>query len=407
MPFRELGLNEEIISAIAEMGYTEPTPIQRESIPLVLAGRDVVAAAQTGTGKTAAFALPLMQRIGLGDGRPIALVVSPTRELAQQIEKVAAVVGRHTGQRTSIVVGGVKYEPQVKRFKTGVEILVATPGRLIDLHERKDVDLSQVKVLVLDEADRMLDMGFWPSVRRILAYIPKERQNLLFSATLSEDIMNIVGRMLHDPAYVEIAHRGTTAEGVEQAIMPVEQSQKPELLAGVLARRGADRVLVFTRTKMRADMVDTILTRMGIKVGVMHADRNQAQRQKALEDFRSGQLDVLIATDIVARGIDISDISHVINYDVPENPEDYVHRIGRTGRAGASGYALTFVGPDEIVQLREIEYMLGRNLPVEDLDGFPYRDGRIIPFEGRPTTKKKRSVFGGKVSGSRRGSRRL
>ena len=408
MTFRELGLNDDISSAIEEMGYTEPTPIQTESIPLVLAGRDVVAAAQTGTGKTAAFTLPLMQRIGLGDGRPIALVVSPTRELAQQIEKVAAVVGKHTGQRTCIVVGGVKYEPQVKRLKSGVEILVATPGRLLDLHERKDVDLSQVRVLVLDEADRMLDMGFWPSVRRILAHLPKERQNLLFSATLSEDITNIVGRMLHDPAYVEIAIKGTTAEGIEQAIMPVEQSQKPDLLAGVLARRGADRVLVFTRTKMRADMLETILAKMGI-TRRRHARRPRlrTQRQAALEDFRAGKMDVLIATDIVARGIDISDISHVINYDVPENPEDYVHRIGRTGRAGASGYALTFVGPDEIVQLREIEYMLGKNLPIEDLEGFDYRPGRIIPFEGRPFKKVKRSVFGGKVSGSRRGSRRI
>jgi ATP-dependent RNA helicase RhlE len=407
MTFRELGLDDDLLAAIEEMGYTEPTPIQCESIPLVLAGRDVVAAAQTGTGKTAAFALPLMQRLGRGKGKPLALVVSPTRELAQQIEKVAAVVGKHTGQRTCIVVGGVKYEPQVKRLKSGVEILVATPGRLIDLQQRGDLDLSDVRVLVLDEADRMLDMGFWPSVRRILAYLPAERQNLLFSATLSEDVTTIVGRMLHDPAFVVIAVRGTTAEGVEQALMPVEQSQKPELLAGVLQRRGADRVLVFTRTKQRADMLETILARMGITVGVMHADRTQGARQAALEDFRAGKMEVLIATDIVARGIDISDISHVINYDVPENPEDYVHRIGRTGRAGASGYALTFVGPDEIVQLREIEYMLGRNLPIEDLDGFPYRDGRIIPFEGRPTTKKKRSVFGGKVSGSRRGSRRL
>ena len=407
MTFRELGLDDDLLAAVDEMGYTEPTPIQLESIPLVLAGRDVVAAAQTGTGKTAAFALPLMQRLGRGNGKPLALVVSPTRELAQQIEKVAAVVGKHTGQRTCIVVGGVKYEPQVKKLKDGVEILVATPGRLIDLQQRGDLDLSEVQVLVLDEADRMLDMGFWPSVRRILAYLPAERQNLLFSATLSEDITNIVGRMLHDPAYVEIAVRGTTAEGVEQAIMPVEQSQKPELLAGILQRRGADRVLVFTRTKQRADMLETILVRMGIKVGVMHADRTQGARQAALEDFRAGKMEVLIATDIVARGIDISDISHVINYDVPENPEDYVHRIGRTGRAGASGYALTLVGPDEIVQLREIEYMLGKNLPIEDLEGFPYRDGRIIPFEGRPNTKKKRSVFGGKVSGSRRGSRRL
>ena len=407
MTFNELGLNKDILAAVEEMGYTDPTPVQLESIPLVLAGRDVVSAAQTGTGKTAAFTLPLMQRIGMGTGAPRALVISPTRELAQQIEKVAEVVGSHTGQRTCIVVGGVKYEPQVKRLKDGVEVLVATPGRLIDLQQRGDLDLSEIEVLVLDEADRMLDMGFWPSVRRILAYLPAQRQNLLFSATLSEDITQIVGRMLHDPAYVEIAVKGTTAEGVEQAIMPVEQSQKPELLAGVIARRGSDRVLVFTRTKQRADMLETILSRMNIKVAVMHADRTQSARQAALEDFRAGKIEVLIATDIVARGIDISDISHVINYDVPENPEDYVHRIGRTGRAGASGYALTFVGPDEIVSLREIEYMLGKNLPCEDLEGFVYREGRIIPFEGRPSVKKKRSVFGGTISGSRRGSRRL
>jgi len=407
MTFDELGLNPDILAAVTEMGYTEPTPVQLQSIPLILEGRDVVAAAQTGTGKTAAFALPLMQRVGMGTGSPIALVVSPTRELAQQIEKVAGVVGKHTGQRTCIVVGGVKYEPQVKKLKAGVEILVATPGRLIDLQQRGDLDLSKIEILVLDEADRMLDMGFWPSVRRILAHLPKKRQNLLFSATLSEDITNIVGTMLHDPAYVEIAVRGTTAEGIEQAIMPVEQSQKPELLAAVLERRGADRVLVFTRTKQRADLVEAIMERMGIRAGVMHADRNQAQRQKALEDFRAGNLEVLIATDIIARGIDISDVTHVINYDVPENPEDYVHRIGRTGRAGAEGYALTFVGPDELTQLREIEYMLGKLLEIEDIEGFPYRDGRIIPYASRPVTRKSRSVFGGKVSGSRRGNRRL
>lgn len=406
MTFEELGLNEDSLSAIADLGYSEPTPIQREAIPLVLAGRDVVGAAQTGTGKTAAFTLPLMQRIGRGSGAPLALVVSPTRELAQQIEKVSAAVGKKTGQRTALVVGGVKYDPQVKRLKKGVDILVATPGRLIDLYDRKDVDLSRVKVLVLDEADRMLDMGFWPSVRKILAYLPAERQNLLFSATLSEDIMGIVGRMLHDPAYVEMAVKGTTAEHLEQAIMPVEQSQKPDLLAAVLQRRGVDRVLVFTRTKVRADLIESILSRMGVRVGVMHADRRQKERQRVLDDFRNGKVDVLVATDIIARGIDISDITHVINYDVPENPEDYVHRTGRTARAGASGWALTFVGPDELPQLREIEYMLGKNLPVKDLDGFPYREGRIIPFEGRPTTRKAHSVFGGRVSGSRRGSRR-
>jgi len=403
MTFTELGLSEEILAAVAALGYDEPTPVQCEAIPLVLAGRDVVAAAQTGTGKTAAFTLPLMQRIGSGGKAPAALVVTPTRELASQIERVGSAVGEHTDQKVAVVVGGVKYGPQVAAVKAGIDVLVATPGRLIDLVERKDVDLSQVRVLVLDEADRMLDMGFWPSMRKILSFLPKDRQNLLFSATLSEEISQIVGRMLHDPAYVEIAVRGTTAEGIEQAIMPVEQSQKPDLLAALIEARGADRVLVFTRTKQRADLVETILHRKGLRVTVMHADRSQGQREKALEEFRGGKMDVLVATDIMARGIDISDIDHVVNYDVPENPEDYVHRIGRTGRAGASGYALTFVGPDEISQLREIEYMLGKVIPVYDLPDFPYRDTRIVPFEGRPTTRARRSVFGGRVM--RRGRR--
>jgi ATP-dependent RNA helicase RhlE len=397
MTFEELGLNESILAAVTALGYEEPTPIQEESIPLVLDGRDVVGAAQTGTGKTAAFALPLMQRIGMGSGSPLALVVTPTRELAAQIERVASAVAEHTGQRVAIVVGGVKYGPQVARVKAGVEVLVATPGRLIDLTERGDVDLTKVEVLVLDEADRMLDMGFWPSVRRILAFLPARRQNLLFSATLSEEVTQIVSRMLHDPAYVEMARRGTTAEGIDQAIMPVEQSQKPDLLAALLRRQGADRVLVFTKTKSRADLVQTILDRDGFKVAVMHADRNQQQRDKALKDFREGKVDVLVATDVIARGIDVTDIDHVVNYDVPENPEDYVHRIGRTGRAGASGYAITLLGPDEISQLREIEYLLGQLIPVRDLEGFPYREGRIVPFEGRPVQKKRHSVFGGKV----------
>jgi ATP-dependent RNA helicase RhlE len=401
MTFNELGLSQDILAAVEAIGYTEPTPVQREAIPLVLAGRDVVAVAQTGTGKTAAFTLPLMQRIGSGAKAPTALVVTPTRELAAQIDRVATAIAAHTGQKVATVVGGVKYGPQVDRMRAGVDVLVATPGRLIDLVERKDVDLSKVQVLVLDEADRMLDMGFWPSVRRILAYLPNSRQNLLFSATLSEEITQIVGRMLQDPAYVEIARKGTTAAGIEQAIMPVEQSQKPDLLAALIESRGADRVLVFTKTKSRADLVKTILQRKGLNVAVMHADRTQQQRDKALSHFAGGKVDVLVATDIIARGIDISEIDHVVNYDVPENPEDYVHRIGRTGRAGASGYALTLVGPDEITQLREIEYLLGKILPCQDIEGFPYRDGRIIPFEGRPAKKVKRAAFGAKARSGR------
>jgi len=399
-----LGLSPEILAAVDGLGYETPTPIQEQSIPMILAGRDLVGAAQTGTGKTAAFALPLMQRIGVGDGTPHALVITPTRELAAQIERVASEVGKHTGQRVAVVVGGVKYPPQVARIKAGIDVLVATPGRLIDLQERGDVDLSKIQVLVLDEADRMVDMGFWPSVRRIISFIPAKRQNLLFSATLTQEITQLVGRMLTDPAYVEVARRGTTADNVEQAILPVEQSQKPQLLAALIRERGADRILVFTRTKARADLVKLILSKDGFKVSVMHADRSQSERDSALEDFRAGKIDVLVATDIIARGIDISDIDHVVNYDVPENPEDYVHRIGRTARAGASGYALTLLGPDEISQFREIEYMLGTLLPIYDLPDFPYREGRIVPFDSRPVKKAHRSVFGGRVM--RRGPRR-
>ncbi len=401
MTFEELGLSNEILAAVAALGYVAPTPIQEQAIPLVLEGRDVVGAAQTGTGKTAAFTLPLLQRIGRGDGAPLALVVTPTRELAAQIDRVASEVCKHTGQRAAAIVGGVKYGPQIAPVKAGVELLVATPGRLIDLVDRGEVNLKRIEVLVLDEADRMLDMGFWPSVRKILSFLPKERQNLLFSATISGEVTTIVSRMLHDPAFVEIAVRGTTAEGIDQAIMPVEQSQKPDLLAAVIEEKGADRVLVFTRTKARADLVRTILDKKGLRVAVMHADRTQQQRDSALERFREGKVDVLVATDIIARGIDISDIDHVVNYDVPENPEDYVHRIGRTGRAGASGYALTLVGPDEITQLREIEYLLGKILPVHDVEGFPYRPGRIIPFEGRPAKKPTRAAFGAKKRSSR------
>jgi ATP-dependent RNA helicase RhlE len=398
MTFHELGLSEQILAAVAALGYEEPTPVQNRAIPLVLEGRDVVAAAQTGTGKTAAFTLPLMQLVGSGARSPKALVVTPTRELAAQIERVASAVAEHTDQRIAAVVGGVKYGPQVARIKSGVDVLVATPGRLIDLTERGDVDLSSVEILVLDEADRMLDMGFWPSVRKILAFLPSKRQNLLFSATLSEEITQIVGRMLHEPAYVEVARRGSTADRVEQAVLPVEQSQKPELLAALIRQRGADRVLVFTRTKVRADLVKAILEREGFNIAVMHADRTQQQRDKALKRFREGSVDVLVATDIIARGIDITDIDHVVNYDVPENPEDYVHRIGRTARAGASGYALTLLGPDELTQFREIEYLLGEHIPILDIEGFPYREGRIVPFAGRPVKKKSHSVFGGRVT---------
>jgi len=402
MTFEELGLSPLLLEAVDALGYTEPTPIQRDAIPVILSGKDVVGTAQTGTGKTAAFVLPALQLVPTGSRHPRVLVVSPTRELAQQIEQVGHAVSKVTGHRVGGVVGGVKYKPQVDRLMGGVDLLVATPGRLMDLHERGDVKLDQIEILVLDEADRMLDMGFWPSIRRILRWLPAKRQNLLFSATMSDDVLGVVRSALHEPVSVQIAPKGSTAEFIEQAIMPVDHSQKPDLLAAVLRVKGADKVLVFTRTKDRADLVERILAKEGFKVAAMHADRSQSQREAALKDFECGKTEVLVATDVAARGIDISDITHVINYDVPGNPEDYVHRIGRTARAGASGFAYTFVGPDEITPLRDVEYLLGIVLPVHDLEGFPYRDSRIIPSETRTATRARRSVYGGRVMNRRR-----
>ena len=401
--FSQLGLDETLLKAVSDMGYETPTPVQEQSIPFALAGSDVVAAAQTGTGKTAAFMLPTMQRIGRSK-QPLALVVTPTRELAQQIDRVATQIAKHTGHRVLTVVGGVGYEPQITKLARGVEVLVATPGRLLDLKDRGAVDLSKVEVLVLDEADRMLDMGFLPAMRKIVSSVPRNRQTLLFSATVDESISQVIGTLVNEPQYVEIARRGTAAATVEQKILPVEHSQKPDLLKAVLENRGHDRVIVFTRTKHRADAVARRLGKAGYRTAAIHADRSQNQRERALSDFRNGKVDILVATDVLARGIDISEVSHVVNYDVPNNPEDYVHRIGRTGRAGESGYALTFVGPDEIGDLRDIEFLLKKVIDVWDVPGFDYRDGRIVPSPDRPATRATRSVFGGRRGG--RGGRR-
>ena len=462
--FAELGLNEQILAGVNALGFTEPTPVQEQAIPLVLEGRDLVASAQTGTGKTAAFVLPALQLIaGLrsnapqvdgaampfasdegapvaqtaapqessddqpkrrrrrrrrGKGStpdapivipdvptaPLALVVTPTRELAQQIERVTTVVCGFTGQRSVIVMGGARFDRQLAELALGCDLLVATPGRLIDLMERKAVDLSQVRILVLDEADRMLDMGFWPSVRRIMQALPKERQNLLFSATIPPSIKSTVDAMLVDPALVEIARIGQTADTVEEHLCPVTQGQKTQLLAQLIRTGGAEpdavpeRVLVFCRTKHRVDDVSATLKSAGFKVEVMHADRRQEAREKALQRFRDGKVQVLVATDVMSRGIDVSGIDAVVNYDVPMDPEDYVHRIGRTGRAGATGHAYTFVAPDEVSQLREVEYFMHKLVPVWDLPGFDYDTGRIIPQAGRSTTKPTRTMFSGSRS---------
>ena len=404
--FAELGLNEHILAGVEALGFDTPTPVQAEAIPAVLEGRDIVASAQTGTGKTCAFALPALQLIAgtRADSThrgPFALVITPTRELAQQIENVVTTVGEKTGQRAVIIMGGTKFEPQIKALKSGCDMLVATPGRLIDLMDHDQVDLSQVRVMVLDEADRMLDMGFWPSVRRILKAIPEKRQTLLFSATIPPSIKSTVDAMLHDPQLIEIARIGETADTVEEHLCPVTQGQKTQLLESLLKTYDPERVLVFCRTKKRVDDVSAALKRAGIKVDVMHADRPQSAREKALERFRAAKVHVLVATDVMSRGIDVSGIDAVVNYDVPLDPEDYVHRIGRTGRAGATGHAYTFVAPDEISPLREIEYFTGKLVPVWDLEGFRYDATRIVPNAGRGTSKPTRRVFSGSRSRGR------
>ncbi len=401
MPFDTLGLSADLSAAVADLGYTEPTPIQAQAIPFVLDGRDVVGCAQTGTGKTAAFVLPALQRVP-AEGVLRVLIVSPTRELAQQIEVFATAVAAHTGHKVVAALGGVPLDPQIKALKHGVDMLVATPGRLLDLVNRNAADLSTVQIVVLDEADRMLDMGFWPDVRRILAQLPAKRQTLLFSATMAPEVLRIVNKNLVDPERIDIAPPATPIEAIHQALYPVDESQKVDLMVALMEAHGDfDRTLVFTRTKQRADAVVRALERVNVPATAMHSDRTQEQRTKALERFRDGRIRVLVATDVMSRGIDVDDISHVVNYDVPNSPEDYVHRIGRTARAGASGTAFTFVSIMEFPDLDAIEMLIDAEIPVENLEGFPYRE-RAIPMPGRLAIRKKRKAFGGRRPGRRR-----
>ena len=415
--FDNLGLDERMLKAVRHMGYTEPTPIQEQAIPLALAGKDLVACAQTGTGKTAAFILPSLQRLcerkpdqlspDRGGKRHIrALVITPTRELALQIDEVARITARNTGQMVTAVHGGVGYGPQLSHLRRGVDLLVATPGRLLDLQERGDLDLSHVEILVLDEADRMLDMGFWPDVRRIVNSLPAKRQNLLFSATMTPNVLRVIGAALTDPVTINIAPSATPVEEVEQTVYPVHQEQKADLLVELLGKRDLNRVLVFTRTKHRADRLCRVLERSRIRGAAIHSNRSQPQRQQALDGFKRGDYRVLVATDIVARGIDVDRISHVINFDLPSKAEDYVHRIGRTARAGAGGTAISFMAADEINSLRDIERLIGTVLPCQDLEGFEYIQ-RVVPSADR-TAKKvpPRLVYAGsKRAASRRYSR--
>ena len=363
--FAELGLSDSVLAAVADLGYETPSPVQAQAIPHVLAGRDVLAAAQTGTGKTAAFLLPTMSTLPRAARHhgPTMLVVTPTRELAQQIEDVCETVAKRTHHSSVTVVGGVSYNPQKSALRRGCDILVATPGRLVDLIEQGCANLSEVQVLVLDEADRMLDMGFLPAMRKIVGETPETRQTLLFSATLDEKAIGGIRDLVQDPAVVEIAHKGTVADTVEQYVLPVSLDEKNGLLAQVLKAEGPERVIVFCRTKHRADTCCKRLRRAEISCAPIHGDRSQAQRERALRAFREGRTDVLVATDVLARGIDVSDVRYVINFDVPMDAEDYIHRIGRTGRAGEMGWALTFVTVDDFDDLRDCERLMGMVVP--------------------------------------------
>ena len=365
--FAELGLSDAVLAAVDHLGYTEPTPVQAQAIPLVLQGRDIIAAAKTGTGKTAAFSLPSLDILARAERKKASamLVITPTRELAMQIQEVCQTIARTRGLRVANVVGGVKIEPQIDRLARGVDVLIATPGRLIDLMNQKAVDLSQVQVLVLDEADRMLDMGFLPSVRRIVEATPKSRQTLLFSATIDKGVLDQVDAMLNDPAIVQIAAKGETADTVEQYIAHVPHTLKPDLLAALLKERGHKRVIVFARTRHRADAACRKLKRAGYHAEAIHSDRSQNQRKRALDNFASGETDILVATDVLARGIDVDEVSYVVNYDVPTQAEDYVHRIGRTGRAGHEGAAWSFCSEDEFEYLCDIQKLTGLTIPTE------------------------------------------
>ena len=372
MQFRELGLCAPILRAAAEAGYTQPSPIQEKAIGPVLAGRDVLGCAQTGTGKTAAFAMPILHRLAQGGARGYirALVLTPTRELALQIDESFAAYGRHLPLRHLVVFGGVGQGPQVAALQKGVDILTATPGRLNDLAGQGYIDLSRLEVFVLDEADRMLDMGFWPTMKKVVAATPSSRQTLLFSATLDRKVMQSVSSILKDPAFVEVSHKGETADTIDQFMIPVGPMKKPALLRLVLQQRGSKRVIVFADTKTRAEICTGQLKRAGFRADSIHSDKTQVQRKRALEGFSKGAIDVLVATDVLARGIDVSNIEYVVNYDLPESPEDYVHRIGRTGRAGETGYAISFVSPEAKAQLLDIEKLLGERIPTLDIDGY-------------------------------------
>ncbi|MFO7604261.1 MAG: ATP-dependent RNA helicase RhlE [Gammaproteobacteria bacterium] len=401
MSFESLGLRAELVRAVSEKGYNTPTPIQLQAIPLILEGRDIMGGAQTGTGKTAGFTLPLLQRLissttAEAGRRPIrALVLTPTRELAAQVHESVQTYGRHLPLKSTVIFGGVSINPQKQKLIKGVDILVATPGRLLDHVSQRSVDLSRVEILVLDEADRMLDMGFIRDIRKVLALLPKQKQTLLFSATFSDEIKKLANELLNTPSLVEVARHNTAAESVTQVVYPVDKKRKRELLSQLIGTNDWRQVLVFTRTKHGANRLAEQLNTDGITAAAIHGNKSQGARTKALADFKSGKVRVLVATDIAARGLDIDQLPHVVNYELPNVAEDYVHRIGRTGRAGREGEAMSLVCVDELKLLNDIERLIKREIPRIIIDGYkpdpsikaePIQNGR--GSQQRPSTRK-------------------
>jgi ATP-dependent RNA helicase RhlE len=398
--FKALGLSDALVRAVSELGYDEPTPIQQQAIPVVLAGRDLLAGAQTGTGKTAGFVLPILQRLAqhappAGAARPVrALILAPTRELAAQVEESVRDYGRHKRSTVAVIFGGVSINNQFQALKRGADIVVATPGRLLDHARQKTIDLSRVEVLVLDEADRMLDMGFLPDMKRVFALLPKQRQTLLFSATFSDEIRALAQTLLRDPVTVQVAPRNSTVEAVSQTALLVDRGRKSELLATLIRDRQWFQVLVFTRTEHGANRLAEYLGKHGVAALAIHGNKSQNARTRALAEFKSGELQALVATDIAARGLDIEQLPHVVNFDLPHVPEDYVHRIGRTGRAGATGEAISLVCADDKPLLADIEKVIRRQVPREVVPGFePDPHERAEPIQrgrgaARPAPKR-------------------
>ncbi len=407
MSFHNLGLAEDILKAVAEQGYTEPSPIQAKAIPLALNGDDVMAAAQTGTGKTAGFTLPILHR--LNKGKPAganqarALILTPTRELAAQVFDNVTVYSKHLPLRANVVFGGVKINPQMMKLRKGTDVLVATPGRLLDLFNQNAVKFEHLEVLVLDEADRMLDMGFIHDIKKILKALPKKRQTLMFSATFSDDIRQLAKQFLHAPKEVSVTPKNSTANTVKQILHPVDKAKKSTLLKHLVKENSWFQVLVFVRTKHGANKLTKQLETSGIKAAAIHGNKSQGARTKALAQFKNNNIQVLVATDIAARGLDIDQLPHVINYDLPHVPEDYVHRIGRTGRAGASGEAISLVSADEIKQLCDIERLIGRQIERDYISG--YEPVHELPDSSKPRRSAPRKPAN-KPAGSRSGKPR-